>query len=52
MLEITIWPCEQVYMHNPESILKNKMQKITYDFAMQRYILISTKQPDLMIVNK
>ena len=39
-------------MHNPESILKNKTQKILWDFEIQTNRLISARQTELEIVNK
>ena len=39
-------------MHNPESILENEMYQILWDFEIQTDHLISTRQPDLVIVNK
>ena len=40
------------YMHNPESILENETHKILWDFEIQMDDLISTRRPDLVIVNK
>ena len=40
------------YMHNPESVLENEMHKILRDFEIQTDHLISTRGPDLVIVNK
>ena len=40
------------YIHNPESDLENEMHKLLWDFEIQTDHLISTGQPDLVIVNK
>ena len=39
-------------MHNPESVLKNEMHKVLWDFEIQIDHLISARRPDLVIVNK
>ena len=39
------------YIHNPESILENKVHKILWDFEIHTDHLIPVKQ-DLLIVNK
>ena len=39
-------------MHNPESALEDEMHKLLWDFKKQTDHLISTRRPDLMIVNK
>ena len=39
-------------MHNPESFLENETYKFFWDFEIQTGHLISTRRPDLMIVNK
>ena len=39
-------------MHNPECILKNETRKILWDFDIQTDHLISTRQPDQVIVTK
>ena len=38
------------YKHNPESVLKNEMHKINWDFMIQTDPLISVRQPDLVII--
>ena len=40
------------YMHNPESLLKNKMHKVLWDFELQIYDLISVRLLNLVIVKK
>ena len=42
----------QWYMHNPESVPKNKTHKLLLDLEIQTDNLISAKQPDLLIVYK
>ena len=39
-------------MHNPESVLENKTHKVHLDFVIQTDHLISTRRPDLIIINK
>ena len=39
-------------MHNPESVLENEKQKLLWDFEIQTDHLISSRQPDLVIINK
>ena len=39
-------------MHNSESILENETHKVLWDFEIQPDHLISTRRPDLVIVNK
>ena len=39
-------------MHNPDSILKNEMHKLLWDFDIQTDCLILARQPDLIILNK
>ena len=39
-------------MHNPASVLKNNTYKLLWDFGVHKYHLISTKRPDLIIINK
>ena len=39
-------------MHNPESILENKMHKLLWDFEIQTDHLISARQLDQEIANK
>ena len=39
------------YMHNPESVLENEMQKLLCDFEIQTDDLISARWPDLGIIN-
>ena len=40
------------YMHNLESVLKNKTHKVLWDFEKQTDHLILAKQPDLVIATK
>ena len=40
------------YMHNPPSVLENDTHKLLRDFDIQTDHLISTRRPDLMIINK
>ena len=39
-------------MHNPESFLEKEAHKLLWDFEIQIDHLISTRQPDLVIINK
>ena len=38
--------------HNPESVLEKEMHKLLWDFEIQTDHLISTRRPDLVIINK
>ena len=40
------------YMRNPVSVLENDTYKPIWDFDIQRDHLISTRKPDLIIINK
>ena len=40
------------YMHNPESILENEINKLLWDFEIETDHQISARQPDLIIINK
>ena len=40
------------YIHNPESVLENEMQKVLWDFEIQTDHLISVRWLDWVIVNK
>ena len=40
-----------LYMHKPESILENETYEILWDFKIQTDHLISTRRPDLVIIN-
>ena len=40
------------YMHNPESVLKNEMHRLLWEFDTEIGHIISAKQPDWMIVKK
>ena len=40
------------YTHNPASILENDTYKFLWDFDIQTDHLISTRWPDLIIINK
>ena len=39
------------YMHQPESVQVIEMHKILWDYEIKAYYLISTRRPDLVIVN-
>ena len=39
-------------MPNPESVLKNEMHQLLWDFEIQMDYLVSARQPHLVIVNK
>ena len=39
-------------MHNLESVLENETHKLLWDFQFQADQLISTRRPDLVIINK
>ena len=39
-------------MQKPESVLLNEMHKVLWDFEIQTDHLISTRWPDLVIINK
>ena len=40
------------YTHNPESVLENETSKVLRGFEIQNDLLISARQPDLVIVKK
>ena len=40
------------YIHNPAPILENATHKLLWDFNIQTDPLISTRRPDLIIINK
>ena len=40
------------YMHNTAPVLENDTYKLLWDFDIQTDSLISTRRPDLMIINK
>ena len=40
------------YMHNPEPVLENDTHKFLWDFDIQTDHQISTRRPDLIIINK
>ena len=40
------------YIHNPVSVLENDTHKLQWDFGIQMDHLISTRRPDLIIINK
>ena len=40
------------YMHNPAFALENESHKLLWDFEIQTDHLISTRRPDLIIINK
>ena len=39
-------------MHNPASVLENETYKLLWDFDIQTDHLISSRRPDLIIINK
>ena len=39
-------------MHNLESVLENEAHKLLWDFEIQADHLISTRRPDLIIINR
>ena len=39
-------------MHNPESVPKNETHKLFWDFEIQTDHLITTRRPDLIIINE
>ena len=39
-------------MHNPESLLENKMHGFLWDFEKQTDLLISARQPDFVVIKK
>ena len=39
-------------MHNPESVPKNEMHKLLWNFEIKTDQLISVRRPDLVIVNE
>ena len=39
-------------MYNPAAVLENDTHKLRWDFDVQTDHLISTKRPDLIIINK
>ena len=40
------------YIHNPESVLENETHKLLWYFEIEIDLLISARQPDLVIANK
>ena len=42
----------KLYLHNPESVLKNEMHKLHWDFKIQTDHQISARRPDLEMINK
>ena len=40
------------YMHNPAPVLENHTHKFLWDFDIHTYHLISTRRPDLIIINQ
>ena len=40
------------YMHNPAAVLENDTHKLLWDFDIQTDHLITTRRPDLIIINK
>ena len=45
-------PTNKWYLHNPESVLENKMHKILWDLEIQTDRLTSARRPDLVIVHE
>ena len=39
------------YMHNPTPILENDTHKLLWDFDIYTDYLISTRRPDLIVIN-
>ena len=39
-------------MHNPASVLEKKMHKFLWDFEIQTDHLISSRRPDLIVINQ
>ena len=39
------------YMHNPAPVLENNKHKLLWDFDIQTDHLISTRRPDLIVIN-
>ena len=39
-------------MHNPTSVLENDTHKLLWDFDIQTNHLISTRRPDLIVIDK
>ena len=42
----------QCYMHKPESVLENEMQKILWDFKMQTDHPVQARRPNLVLINQ
>ena len=40
------------YMHNPAAVLEKDTHKLLWDFDIHTDPLISTRRPDLIIINK
>ena len=40
------------YMHNPLWVLENETHEFLWDFNIKAYQVISTRRPDLIIINK
>ena len=40
------------YMNNQESVLENETHELLWDFDIQKDLLISARQPDLVILNE
>ena len=45
-------PTNKWYIHNPAPLLENDTRKLLWDFDIQTDHLISTRRPDLIIINK
>ena len=39
-------------MHNPAPVIENDLHKLLWDFNIQTDLLIPTRRPDLIIINK
>ena len=49
--KLKLYHINKWYMHNPESILDNEMHKLLWNFENQTDHLISSRRPDLVIIN-
>ena len=38
-------------MHNPAAVLENDTHKLQWDFTIQTDLKISTRRPDLIVIN-
>ena len=51
MYETEVWPHEQIVMHKREFVLENRRHEIPMNFEIQSHPQISTRRPDLVIIN-